>query len=117
MVILGGLTGAGVGIIACRANDGGGGGGGNEGGGRGGNAGGKNGWTNKIAREKAKELGFEEGKDAGFNSHNQLTFKSGNRWITPDIDGHSGYQTWKMFDNNGVRLGTFNTDLTVRLGD
>lgn len=46
----------------------------------------------------------------------KLTFKSGNKWITPDIDGHTGYQTWKVFDSSGNRLGTYNTDLTVRLG-
>jgi hypothetical protein len=78
--------------------------------------GGKNGWTNKIAREKAEELGYKEVKGAPFNSRNQLTFKSGNRWITPDIDGHTGYQSWKVFDSSGNRLGTYNTDLTVRLG-
>jgi RHS repeat-associated protein len=79
-------------------------------------SGGKNGWTNKIAREKAEGLGFKEAKGGPFNSRNQLTFKSGNRWITPDIDGHTGYQTWKVFDSSGNRLGTYNTDLTMQLG-
>jgi hypothetical protein len=98
-------------IFACSGTGGQGGAGesGSSGGGR-------NGWTNKIARQKAAELGYEEAKDAPFDSRNQLTFKSGTGWITPDIDGHTGYQTWKLFDSSGNRLGTYNTDLTVRLG-
>jgi hypothetical protein len=77
----------------------------------------KNGWTNKLARQKARILGFNETKGAPFDSHGQPTFKFGNKWIAPDIDGHSGHQTWKMFDAAGNRLGTYNTDLTVRLGE
>lgn len=76
-----------------------------------------NGWTNKIAREKAEGLGFEEAKDAPFNSHGQLTFKKGSSWITPDIDGHRGAQSWKVFDSSGNRLGTYSTDLLTRLSD
>jgi len=76
----------------------------------------KGGWTNKLARERAKALGYEEKADAPFNAHGQLTFKSGNRWITPDVDGHTGVQSWKLFDSSGNRLGTYNTDLTVLLG-
>jgi RHS repeat-associated protein len=101
------------GMTACMTSGSGNGGSSSGGGG----GGGKNGWTNQTARAKAKELGFTEAKDAPFNSRNQLTFKSGNKWISPDVDGHSGFQTWKMFDRSGNRLGTYNTNLTVRLGD
>jgi len=113
------LIGGGVGwlggMISCRTGGVGSGGGGGDGGG-GGGGGGKNGWTNKIARDKAKQLGYAEARGAPFNSRNQLTFRSGRHWITPDVDGHTGYQTWKVFDSGGNRLGTYNTDLTVRLG-
>jgi hypothetical protein len=34
----------------------------------------------------------------------------------PGRDGHSG-GVWKMFDMQGGRMGTFNADLTVRIGD
>jgi hypothetical protein len=75
----------------------------------------KNGWTNKLAREKAAQLGYQEAKGAPFDSRQQLTFKMGNRWITPDVDGHSGSQTWKVFDGSR-RVGTYNIDLTTKLG-
>jgi RHS repeat-associated protein len=104
-------TGAMSGMINCAKNSGSSSGGSA---GRGSSSGGKNGWTNKIARQKASQLGFKEVK--GSLSHGQLKFKSGNRLISPDVDGHTGYQSWKVFDSSGNRLGTFNTDLTVKLG-
>jgi hypothetical protein len=77
----------------------------------------KNGWTNKLARQKAKVLGFKDATNPPFNSRNQPVFKLGNKWITPDVDGHSGVRTWKMFSTSGTRLGTYNFDLTIRIGD
>ncbi len=103
------LGGIAVGYVACSSSTGNGGGGGATGGG-------KNGWTNQFARQKASELGFNESKGAPFNSHGQPTFKSGNRWITPDVDGHSGFQSWKMFNSAGRRIGTYSTDLSIRIG-
>jgi len=41
--------------------------------------------------------------------------KNGRTYITPDADVHSG-GTWKMIDAQGIRIGTFNEDLTVRVG-
>jgi RHS repeat-associated protein len=71
--------------------------------------------TNKQARELANNMGFSEVKDPPFNSHGELVFKRGNVYITADNTGHSG-GVWKMFDSAGNRLGTYNADLTVRIG-
>lgn len=35
--------------------------------------------------------------------------------ITPDVDGHNG-GVWKVFDRLGNRIGTYNSDLTFRIG-
>jgi len=72
--------------------------------------------TRAEARGLARRLGFNEVKDPPFNAHGQPVFKQGNRFITPDRDIHrSG--TWKLFDQKGTRLGTYNDDLSVRIGD
>ena len=75
--------------------------------------------TNKQAGEVAAHLGFgSRVKDAPFDSHGQAVFTNGKRFITQDIDMHLGpAATWKMFDRNGNRLGTYNGSLTKRLGD
>lgn len=46
----------------------------------------------KEATAAAKELGYTKSK---FTSHNQPVFKKGNKYITPDVDGHNG-GVWKM---------------------
>jgi len=76
---LGGAVGGAFGLVVCNGNSGASSGGGSGGEG----SGGKNGWTNSAAREKAADLGYKESKGAPFDSRNQLTFKSGNKWITP----------------------------------
>lgn len=73
--------------------------------------------TRAEAREAAKELGYDkEVRDPGFNSHGQPVFQKGNRLITPDVDAHRG-GSWKLYDIKGNRLGTYNANLTIRLGD
>jgi len=70
------------------------------------------------ASAAAAKLGYEERippQKAPFNSHGQSVFRSGNKYITPDLDSHSG-GVWKMFDRSGVRLGTFDANLN-RIGD
>jgi RHS repeat-associated protein len=62
----------------------------------------------------ARDLGFKLDKGFG-RMHGQDVFKSGSRYITRDIDSHSG-GVWKMFDRLGNRLGTFDKDLN-RIGD
>jgi RHS repeat-associated protein len=56
-------------------------------------------------------------------SHGQPVYKNGNSYITPDIDGHNG-GVWKKckgspknLRNRTTRDGTYNADLTVRIGD
>ena len=69
-----------------------------------------------LGRE-AERLGFKRRiapQKAPFNSHGQEVFSNGRRFITRDIDGHSG-GVWKMFDRAGNRLGTFDANLN-RIG-
>jgi hypothetical protein len=42
-----------------------------------------------------------------FNSHGQKVYRIGNRYFTPDVDGHIG-GVWKEFDRLGNRVGTLN---------
>lgn len=37
------------------------------------------------------------------------------KFITKDHDVHRG-RGWKMFDREGKRIGTYNEDLTIRIG-
>jgi RHS repeat-associated protein len=62
----------------------------------------------------ARDLGYKLDKGFG-RMHGQDVFKNGSRYITRDIDSHSG-GAWKMFDRLGNRLGTFDKDLN-RIGD
>ena len=65
----------------------------------------------------AKELGYTKQIPRGELpfTKNQPAFQKGQRYITPDLDGHKG-GVWKMFDNKGRRLGTFDENLK-RIGD
>ena len=68
--------------------------------------------------ETASELGFSRRiapQRAPFNSHGQAVFSDGRRYITRDVDSHSG-GVWKMFDRRGRRLGTYDANLK-RIGD
>ena len=66
----------------------------------------------------AEELGFSK---TNYRSHGQPVYKKGNRYITPDIDSHSG-ETWKMADSvdnlrsKNTRMGTYDSQLN-RIGD
>jgi len=53
--------------------------------------------------------GWQPVKGAPFNSHGQPVFKKGNRYLTPDADGHKG-GVWKQFDLKGRRLGTYDAN-------
>ena len=68
----------------------------------------------------AERLGFQRTSHV---SHGQPVYQRGNRYISPDIDGHKG-GVWKVADdavrnlrNREMRTGTFNEDLTVRVDD
>ncbi|WP_277491241.1 MULTISPECIES: toxin C-terminal domain-containing protein [unclassified Breznakia] len=69
--------------------------------------------TNKEATEAANKLGY---KDTNQYSHGQKVFRKGNRYITPDVDAHSG-GVWKMADSiknlgsKSTRMGTYDANL------
>jgi hypothetical protein len=74
--------------------------------------------TAKEAAAAAKKLGFQK---TDYLSHGQPVFKKGNRYITPDVDSHSG-GVWKMADSverlrsKTTRMGTYDEYLN-RIGD
>lgn len=71
--------------------------------------------TTKDATKAATNLGYKKINDYPFDSHGQAVYKKGNKYITPDADGHIG-GAWKMFDKKGNRLGTYDENLN-RIGD
>jgi hypothetical protein len=75
---------------------------------------------------QAKELGYNKripAQKAPFNSHGQSVYERGNTYITRDVGvkgggSHSGGY-WKVFQLRGgraFRIGTYNEDLTERIG-
>lgn len=71
--------------------------------------------TTKDATNAATKFGYKKVNDYPFNSHGQAVYKKGNKYISPDADGHIG-GVWKMFDGKGNRLGTYDENLN-RIGD
>ena len=74
--------------------------------------------TAKEATEAAKRVGFRQ---TNFKSHGQPVFTDGKRFITPDVDGHSGgvwkvAQTVKDLGSKKTRSGTLDECLK-RIGD
>jgi hypothetical protein len=68
-----------------------------------------------IGRE-AKELKYRHLKKSTFHSHGQYVYEQGNSYITYDIYGHKG-GFWKMYKRRiKSRIGTFNLDLSIRVG-
>ena len=72
--------------------------------------------TTKEITQKAEGLGFSRTKQFKFDSHGQAVYKKGNKYLTRDVDSHSG-GAWKVFDHKGRRKGTFDEDLKNRIGD
>ena len=72
--------------------------------------------NNNKLRELAAALGFVETKDYDFNSHGQLVFRLGKKYLSYDIDGHVG-GFWKLLTKIGERYGSYTEDLLQRLGD
>jgi len=74
--------------------------------------------TDKEAAEQAKKLGF---KKISERSHGQAVYRKGNRYITRDVDSHSG-GAWKMANSvrnlrsKSTRMGTYSRDLK-KIGD
>jgi hypothetical protein len=63
---------------------------------------------NEDARRIARKWGYKEAMP-DFDTRNQIAFKKGNIWITPDADGHNG-GVWKKFNRRGKRTGTLDKD-------
>lgn len=47
---------------------------------------------------------------------NKIIFRNDNSFIIPDRDGYNGGM-WKKFNRAGVRIGTWNKDLTELIGN
>ena len=74
---------------------------------------------NQVAHQMAGRAGYGQRippNRAPFNSHGQQVFSNGKNFITRDIDSHNG-GVWKMFNRHGQRIGTYNADLSIRIGD
>lgn len=75
--------------------------------------------TTKEAAIAASKLGFAK---IGETVHGQAVFQKGRQFISRDIDGHNG-GAWKLASSvealrsKTTRTGTYNADLTVRVGD
>ena len=73
-----------------------------------------------TVRDRAANIGFGQRiapQKAPFNSHGQDVFFDGRRYITRDVDARNVTDGWKMFDRRGRRTGTYNSDLSERIGD
>jgi hypothetical protein len=70
----------------------------------------------QYIRREAEENRYEYEKISNFDNHNQDVYKRGNTYITYDINGHKG-GFWKMY-KRGIkhRIGTYNLDLSIRVG-
>jgi len=69
--------------------------------------------------EQAALLGYSQKippQKAPFNSHGQPVYTNGKGYITPDVDQHNVTNGWKMFNRQRQRTGTYNWDLTTRVG-
>lgn len=76
-----------------------------------------------LATSYAKVLGYNKRIPANkvpFDSHGQPAFQRGNRYITPDVDGHRTSGGWKVFERKGghyIRRGTYDLTLQNKIGE
>jgi filamentous hemagglutinin len=82
---------------------------------------GKSPLNSRDATDAAKKLGYTKKipkNRVPFNLHGQPVFYNSKTktYISPDADAHNG-GVWKMLDRNFHRMGTYNEDLTIRIGD
>lgn len=71
--------------------------------------------TNKQDKIDAEKLGYKLDKNPPFRTHGKQAFRKGQQWISADRDCHNGGR-WKMFDNRGRRIGTFDATLKMIKG-
>lgn len=67
--------------------------------------------TTPQARDLADRLGFRQVR-RDWNTHGQAVFEKDGRYITPDVDSHSG-GTWKELNSRGQRIATLDHELNV----
>ncbi|MGW4352162.1 hypothetical protein ACWELJ_08715 [Nocardia sp. NPDC004582] len=78
--------------------------------------------TQKTKEEyaaQANNLGYTQripAQQAPFNSHGEAVYSNGDKYITPDNTSHNVTNGWKMFDRKGRRVGTYNWDLSTKVG-
>jgi hypothetical protein len=72
--------------------------------------------NNQEAKKLAEKMGFRIDKNPPFQSHGKIVFRKGNTYISADRAGHKG-GVWKVFRRGEGRLGSWNVDLTKRIGD
>jgi hypothetical protein len=64
----------------------------------------------------AKKMGFKQTKNYKFNSHGEKVYQKGRTQISRDKHIHKG-GFWKAFRSGSPkRIGTFNKDLTIKIG-
>jgi uncharacterized protein YukE len=76
--------------------------------------------SNRETAEQAAILGYPKRvppQKAPFNSHGMPVYTNGKEYLTPDRDSHNVSDGWKIIDRRGDRTGTWNWDLTERVGD
>jgi hypothetical protein len=74
-------------------------------------------FSSRLASSAASKLGFSRRvstQKLPFNSHGEPGYTDGKNYITRDNTSHTG-GSWKMFNRNGVRLGTYDENLN-RIG-
>jgi Novel toxin 21 len=75
--------------------------------------------TTAQATAAAEKLGYTKTNEL---SSGQAVYKKGNSYITRDVDGHNG-GAWKRassvanLGSKATRDGTYNANLTLRIGD
>jgi uncharacterized protein YukE len=76
-------------------------------------------WSAAEARQKALDMGFVKINE---RSKDEAVYRKGRRYISRDLTGHNG-GAWKMADaawklrSRTTRMGTYNKDLTQKVGD
>lgn len=71
--------------------------------------------TDEVLRGQAKKLKYKEIYDSPHKRRDELMFQKGDRCISYDRSSHKG-GFWKMFERGRGRTGTWNKDLTERIG-
>ncbi|MFD7939027.1 RHS repeat-associated core domain-containing protein [Streptomyces sp. NPDC059755] len=64
--------------------------------------------------DRAAQLGYHtviKANRVEFDTHKQDAYFNGKNYISPDVDGHNVTNGWKMFNRQGRRIGTYDSEL------